>query len=181
VQLKIVVTLTALMFCAIGRAEAVTFNVIGANLSGSSITGTIEADPALTSITSVSLTVSGSGPVPNGLREVLTSFGTFLLPGAPVLAAESPNSRIYVYLSFAGVPDLSALIAEHVATYDPSQCDTNTSCIAFVTAQRDAPFFTTLSIADAPLPAGFPLFASAIGTYGFLAYRNRRISFARTS
>ena len=56
--------LAATVVFACSDAHAVTFNVSGVNAFGDTLSGSLEADAALTTITAINLQVSGPGPVP---------------------------------------------------------------------------------------------------------------------
>src|SRR5262245_9430205 len=166
-------------------ANAVTFDVNGSSIFGATLTGTIEGDAALTTVTAVNLKASN----------VINLFNVLNVWTAPLLIASNSDPQfINVYLTFAGGPPADDLaqgqskyngaIADVFAAHDPVVCGIDLSCQALVLQERSdaidevnqafADTFYATATAQTPLPAAFPLFAGGLGALGLLGWRRKK-------
>ena len=175
----------AALLVTANSADAVTFNVDGANIFGATLTGTIEGDAALTTVSAVDLQVSN----------ILNPFTVVQNYFAPVLSVSNIDpSFITVWLTFAGGPPTNSLadiqtsynndIQNVLALFDPATCNGNLGCELFVSAQRagaiaqtDAIYateFAAAAVSETPVPAALPLFATGVGALGLMGWRRKR-------
>jgi hypothetical protein len=184
-RIFLIIAFSILSICG---ANAVTFNVSGSDLLGDTISGTIEGDPTLSTITSINL-VDADGP--------LTRISNYQASNG-MLIGVSPTTLVPIFLSFAGGPTLMAandnafayyqsLVTASFSTFNPAVCGTDVGCQASVQRLRDgslaqdAAIFNSTFIASAssqvattPLPAALPMFASALAGAGFFRWFRRR-------
>ena len=156
-----------------GPARAVTFDVAGQNIFGTLVTGTIDGDPALTSVTAANLSISGQ----LGVFNIIDSYSGMVLSlhnGAgtffPSVALFFSGSDAANYLATqsnlfaAEEAELSALLADNfLGQNDPA--------IAEVREQLNdnaLRFAATVVAETTPLPASLPLFAAGLGALGLL-------------
>jgi len=157
---------------AANSASAVTFDVNGANIFGATLTGTIEGDATLTTVSAVDLLVSN----------IANPFTVLQNYAAPVLSASNIDSSfITVWLTFAGGPPTNSLAdiqtsynadtQNVLALFDPATCNGDLPCEAFVSAQRAAAIaqtdaiyateFAATAVSETPVPAALPHFRSS--------------------
>jgi hypothetical protein len=159
----------------VGSANAATFNVIGSNQDLQTLTGSMDIDTNLGQITSVDFQVGG--------EDFTKIIGSLSLTSALwEVAAQNPSSTS----DEIGVAFLaSSLVGFNGSTFTASdfslinayfgslpcggiQCDVNMA-LAQVT------FGATLTpVAQTPLPAALPLFATGLGALGLFAWRRKR-------
>ena len=140
--------LAATVVFACSDAHAVTFNVSGVNAFGDTLSGSLEADAALTTITAINLQVSGPGPVPDGVLDTVDSFGFKLLQAS---GPSATSVDIFITNAF--------------------HCP---GC-ALPKGDRSA-FSATAIVSEVSLPAALPLFATVLAGGGLIAWRRKRKS-----
>jgi hypothetical protein len=175
-------------------ANADTFNIFGTNGNGETISGTVDADVAFTTITSVDLHVTGiyAGDYSNSFF-----YPTNDSVGNTYLALQGP----LVYLSFPGGPSLNDFqqeiyssylfnVAADMATYDPTIRGTDLICQAFVLAQRSAAMDHEVFIRNESFPAvatpaavpgpivgaGIPGILTMLGLFGYGRFRRNQLA-----
>jgi hypothetical protein len=148
---------------AVTDARAVTFNVTGTNFSGDALTGTLEGDAALTTVTAINLVVSGPGPIPDGPVTFLIDYVS------PHLQAVDPSNTLglHIYLSGPTPSEIDALILV-------TSCADSPPCADTLNLLRPSWFPAVATAAEVPLPAALPLFATCLGFLGLLGWRRRR-------
>ena len=158
------------------NASTVTFDVNGsfAAVPGSTLSGTINVDVTGGTITAADLLVSGFLPFNVFVSAAFTPF-----PGlALVLSdAESPAKVLEVDFSNSGFTLTSLvgfnggpIVGGQLIHGDLLQCDvTGILCYEFLQGS------ITPEVANTPLPATFPLFATGLGALGLLGWRRRRM------
>lgn len=186
------------LFAGCSFANASIYNVTGTSLDGDTLTGTIDANAGLTTISSINLVVSGLPNSPASIQ--LTSIQSYALP---LLEAVNPGSNalpypVPIYLSFVGGPtiaDVNSLITtDRDAVVDPleSQLDTliatnilgqNAPGIAAEeTALRTAIFsanafydatFTATAVAAVPEPSTWAMMIVGFLGLGWAAHRKK--------
>jgi hypothetical protein len=181
-----VVALCGLAFVC-GSVHADTFDVTGSSVSGgTTISGTITGDAALSTVTSADLLVSGE----TDPFTVIQSYSN------GVLALTDPLSlypEIFVYLSAAaqqGIEDDYQGELFQVG-YDDSgtSCQGVPSCyagyeallqaaIAALDVEYNSDFAATPTATATPLPAALPLFATGLGALRLFGWRRRRFPHA---
>jgi hypothetical protein len=186
------------MICAVlagiwnSRAQAVTFDIAGMDAGGQTISGTIAGDATLSTVTSVNLIESGAGNPFNLL------FNNGFSGSVPlVTVTDAPEDAVLIlYLSLPGGETIAQLnqliqtnysnaVANAQATYYPSQCNGDPTCISTILGDQaaaisnantalDNSFAATATPLATPLPAALPLFATGLGALGLLGWRRRR-------
>jgi len=179
-------------------ANADTFNVIGSNFLGESISGTIDADVAFTSISAVNLEVTGG--IHSGTYN-LFSYPAYDWLGQTILILTIYN--LPVYLSYPGGPTPGDTYQEistnyqtsttyYQAYWNPLSCGTDLVCQAYVMASLndamsyantfyDKSFSAVATASDpAPVPgpivgAGLPGLMAMLGLFGF-KFRRRKLA-----
>ena len=175
----------SLLGLTISSANAVTFDVTGTDGYGDTLTGTMVGDAGLTYLTSINFNETGQ-------QNPFTTIFSY----SPYVALVGNGSRnFWVSFSFAGGPTPSEAlqmidttysngIANVQAAYDPTICGADPICQAIILSDQAAglTLLATLrnyslvasAVAETPLPAALPLFASGLGALGLLGWRRKR-------
>jgi hypothetical protein len=180
---------------ATSPASAVIYNVTGSNVFGQTVSGTLEGDLALNTVTAVDLVFSENfslNPVTavdqNGFR--YTTFDYLQSP--PLLHV----GGAVIYLSFAGGPSESDVYQKIFdtyqsnidfmhATYNPLSCPLlgNGDCIVRVTQGLTSGLidvdvtaratFAATAVASVPEPSTWAMMILGFAGVGFMAYRRK--------
>jgi fluoride ion exporter CrcB/FEX len=185
----------ALLFGGASPASAVIYNVTGSNLLGQTLTGTLEGDAALNTVTAVDLLVSG-------VANPFTTLSSYSSPAHPAYnGSTSPALLVYngsftefIFLG-ASLSDIPLLafdwyqhdIAWANSTYNVAMCGTDPICQAVV-AQRNAialndlasnypnflnHAFAATAVAAVPEPSTWAMMILGFAGVGFMAYRRK--------
>ena len=173
-------------------AQAVTFDVSGANLYGQTVSGTIEADAGLTTINAINLQVSGS---------IFNPYNVIAGYSGNVLSAQSANLfQTKIISLFFSSTDTDAYLAnlhsqivadqknmQDFLNFILANCNGDAACQQAanqqfsldmtVFFQRNQLLFAATVVAEAlptPLPAALPLFASGFAFLGWAARRRKQ-------
>ena len=178
---------SALVLVGSGPARAITYDVSGTNFLGDTLTGTVEADASLTTITSVNLVNTDS--FFGGQFTVFRFFDVF--PGEfTVSTAGLTKSANFFFLpeSAAVLQNYEAALADARAQFNVASCDSTDIVCQIVVNQELAgalstaatqygdPFALTATaeVSATPLPAALPLYATGLGALALLRWRRKR-------
>jgi hypothetical protein len=173
-------------YCAVGPARAIIFDVSGTNLAGDTLTGTIDANASLTTISSLNL-------VDSAFSSPLTVFEIFnYYPGGFTVGTADLTRDV----SFFFVPNPAAVLQSNQIAYDNAvaaanaqfnvaSCATGDTVCQTVVAQELASalafpnlqyfaFASTATVSATPLPAALPLYGTGLGALALLRWRRKR-------
>ena len=191
-------------------ANAVTFDVSGSNAFGDSLTGTLNGDAALTTVTFINLTLDPSTVRSLAVPFVVSYTSPKLVAQSEFIFTQNPFGEtgtallLTIWLSYPGGPTQAANtqaidsifqgeIAQANASNNPDSCGPANggalidACRASVDIELQKEInqinsdyalnFSAVAVpqvAETPLPAAFPLFASGLGALGLLGWRRKR-------
>jgi hypothetical protein len=163
----IVAVTIAVLFMA-DTARAMTFDITGQNIFGSTVTGTINGDPTLSSVTAANLSVSRQ----SGAFDFIDNYSGMVL--AVHNNAENFFPNITLFFSSIDAEDFLAASSGELATLIATNFfGQNTPEINALEAADTFSFAATVE-AETPLPPTFPLLVAGIGVLCLLDWRRKK-------
>jgi hypothetical protein len=150
------------VLAAASPARAVIYEVTGSNLLGNTLTGTIDGDATLTTITSINLVDSAATSSP------ITSIISYTSPALLVSNPVPGGFNLPIFLSFVGGPTLDQA-NQLIQSYAVSVCGTDTICQFVFAAQS----FTATAVPAVPEPSTWAMMILGLAGIGFMAYRRK--------